>query len=806
MADKVEIDYDKLAEAQAKANKKAGVGSDSGGKSVLDKLTAPVEALGDGFKKVATYVTDSADTFTKLSQTGNSFNNDMIGLKVAAANARVSTEDFAGVLATSGKSFSGLGGNVAKGGQVFGEFSKTFFDSGLTENLRQMGYTSKDLNEVLAMQIGFQKSSSDTSREGQIKAAAAAADLAMEMDLIAKQTGKTRKEQEAALEKAKADGQIEAKMRLIGLQQGAEAEKAAREGFAKQLAQAEAMGTGQAFKEVFATGTVRSQEAALQVGLLGDAARETMNSARSLSKGNVEEAQAASDRAKVANLQNQSNQALLSITASGVGPAADAMKKNIETNDTLYHGSKKTADATGNTLKTQQDFSRAVDDNRKTIVAEQQARHGATAAYIASTARLQDLTAAGANKIKPLNEGEANRQLLDLANKNSQGVRGTDTARQTADSYRQALINQAQMGGADKAPASSREKYEKVAGDLGVDKAVGIADKTIGGTIQGGAKIVDKVTNFVSDTIKVRDANIENAKINGGQNRDEGTLGKTGQPFEPQDFFGKVQKGEMVLTPEQAQKFMAGAKTDGMTSAVNDLAKSMPKLDMSMFKDMQTQVTSASGEMPTNMQAMQGQMQSAMSKMQESMPSNMQAMQERMKAEMAKMDAAAQGPVSIKDIQANMAKGMSQEDAQKAAEAKAAKPASIAQPFDKSKIQMPSMGQISFGPDGMPRIAPKAQAQTIPAAVDKKNEDKTRKTEAEKPTDPNAKTTTEGTTPQSKDAAGAKTATQDESTKLLSSLNTTMNKVHTAITEMNTKLSQQVKATKAMSGNAFDRA
>ena len=803
MADRVEIDYDKLAEAQVKANKKAGAGSDSGGKSVLDKLTAPVEALGDGFKKVATYVTDSADTFTKLSQTGNSFNNDMIGLKVAAANARVSTEDFAGVLATSGKSFSGLGGNVAKGGQVFGEFSKTFFDSGLTENLRQMGYTSKDLNEVLAMQIGFQKSSSDTSREGQIKAAAAAADLAMEMDLIAKQTGKTRKEQEAALEKAKADGQIEAKMRLIGLQQGAEAEKAAREGFAKQLAQAEAMGTGQAFKEVFATGTVRSQEAALQVGLLGDAARETMNSAKSLSRGNVEEAQAASDRAKVANLQNQSNQALLSITASGMGPAADAMKKNIETNDTLYHGSKKTADATGNTLKTQQDFSRAVDDNRKTIVAEQQARHGATAAYIASTARLQDLTAAGANKIKPLNEGEANRQLLDIANKNSQGVRGTDTARQTADSYRQALINQAQMGGADKAPASSREKYEKVAGDLGVDKAVAIADKTIGGTIQGGAKIVDKVTNFVSDTIKVRDANIENAKINGGQNRDEGTLGKTGQPFEPQDFFGKVQKGEMVLTPEQAQKFMAGAKTDGMTSAVNDLAKSMPKLDMSMFKDMQTQVTSASGEMPTNMQAMQGQMQSAMSKMQESMPSSMQAMQEQMQAAMAKMQQSI--PTKLSDIQKGMAGGMSQANAQKAAETTVAQ-AKPAQAFDKSKMQLPSMGQISFGPDGMPRIAPKAQAQTIPAAVDKKNEDKTRKTEAEKPTDPNAKTTTEGTTPQSKDAAGAKTATQDESTKLLSSLNTTMNKVHTAITEMNTKLSQQVKATKAMSGNAFDRA
>jgi hypothetical protein len=41
--------------------------------------------------------------------------------------------------------------------------------------------------------------------------------------------------------------------------------------------------------------------------------------------------------------------------------------------------------------------------------------------------------------------------------------------------------------------------------------------------------------------------------------------------------------------------------------------------------------------------------------------------------------------------------------------------------------------------------------------------------------------------------------------KLLTSLNTTMNKVYNSIEGMSSKLSQQVKATKAMSGNAHDR-
>ena len=208
------------------------------GASVSDpfaKLSTPIDILGKGLGKLYGFVEDGEKVFQTLSNTGNSFNNDIVGMRIAAANSRMSFEEFAAVQSKSAKDFAGLGGNVAKGGMAFSEFSKTFFDSGLTENLRQMGYTSKDLNEVLAVQIGFQKSTTDTSVAGQIKASQAAADLATEMDLIAKQTGKTRKEQEASLEKAKADGQIEAKMRLIGLKEGPEAEAKARAAEAQKI-------------------------------------------------------------------------------------------------------------------------------------------------------------------------------------------------------------------------------------------------------------------------------------------------------------------------------------------------------------------------------------------------------------------------------------------------------------------------------------------------------------------------------------------------------------------------------------------
>jgi hypothetical protein len=115
---------------------------------------------------------------------------------------------------------------------------------------------------------------------------------------------------------------------------------------------------------------------------------------------------------------------------------------------------------------------------------------------------------------------------------------------------------------------------------------------------------------------------------------------------------------------------------------------------------------------------------------------------------------------------------------------------------------MPSFDQISIGADGMPKITAKPQAQTVPAAVDKKtanqqNEDAKRGVASgkpeEKPADP-APTPT-----------GQKVATLDDVAKLLSSLNTTMSKLSESAIETNRLTATQIKVTKGMSGNVHDR-
>ena len=679
----------------------------------LEKFKNPVQALSKE-------VTDSINTFNKLSSTGNSFGNDIIGMKVAAANTRMTLDELGAVVTKSGKDFSGLGGSVAKGSQVFTDFSKTFFDSGLTENLRQMGYSSKDLNEVLALQIGFQKSSTDTSVEGQIKTAKAAADLASEMDMVAKLTGVSRKEQEAALEKSKVDGQIEAKMRLIGLTQGADAEKAARDNFAKQLTSAQAMGTDQIFKEMFATGTVRSREASIQMGILGEAARETANSAKSLSKGNVAASESAMKQAEIGNMNNQKNQAILQIAAAGVGDVGKAAIKNVEVNDTQYQGLVKTTKALEAMGKGVVDTAEAMKVQREAIRDEQKARAGITSVIIAGQARLQDASAAITNKvIKPLNEGDLAKQAAKGAAQISQGVRSDTTATDTASQYAQGLRNQARMGGPNEAPAGARQTIEAGLEKAGVPKLVSGIDKVAGGTASALGEGFVKVKDFVADVINVKEFN---AKV---PSRDAGTLGKTGQPFEPNDILAKIHKGEMVLTPEQARNLVSGAKTEGLTTAVNDIAKVMPKIDITSLSR-NTQVSTSST--PRTAQA----------------------------------QSAASG------------------------------------------FEMPSMDQISFGPDGMPRISARPQARAMAAEV---SATQANQNTAPTPSTPNTQEAPAQTaqTDQPAAPAGGKAATLDDVVKSLESLNTTMKQLATMTDETNSLVERQVRATKSIGGNVYDR-
>jgi len=118
---------------------------------------------------------------------------------------------------------------------------------------------------------------------------------------------------------------------------------------------------------------------------------------------------------------------------------------------------------------------------------------------------------------------------------------------------------------------------------------------------------------------------------------------------------------------------------------------------------------------------------------------------------------------------------------------------------------MPSMDQISFGPDGMPRISARPQAQAMANSVAAEREAQTQSPQSAENTAANQGNTASqsASDAQPEAAAGTNSSTLDDVVKELNHLNITMAQLAKLTGETNSLVERQVKATKSMSGNIF---
>jgi len=362
MADKVDLSDDTL-DKLAQRLKNGGAGNSGGGNQggggggsgafgeAMSKASKEFNPLADALKlggsavsgistaygKLQSVIEPSLGTWRKLSDTGASFGNDIVGMSAAASGSRLTLDEFADVIKKNSGNFSGLGGNAAKGAENFAKLSKEMADSGVNDNLLRLGMSSKDINEVLALQVGMQQSINMDNEQQRKKAIESAVKLATEMDSMAKLTGVSRKEQEENMKKAQADMQVEAKLRVLTMGKSEEEAAAIRSGFMTQYNEAQLRGQGQMFKEVFATGTVQSQEAANQVAISGREAQMTMAQAKATAAGDAKAAGEYSKQAAVESMKNQNdvNKLNLAIYSSNTD-AGKSMKESMTATSGMY--------------------------------------------------------------------------------------------------------------------------------------------------------------------------------------------------------------------------------------------------------------------------------------------------------------------------------------------------------------------------------------------------------------------------------------------------------------------------------------
>lgn len=352
-----------LAEQNALLRKQANSGSTANldVKTLNERFSSVGQEAIKLQKSFADGALSSLEAFQRLSSSGSSFSGDLIGMTKSAYNSRLSLDQFSDLIKENGSRISGLGGNVTRGAEAFAKLSKEFFDSGAANELRNIGYTSKDLNDILAIQAATQKAGYKDTEEGRRKSYMAAKELAEQMDAVAKLTGKSREAQMEEMKKSQVNGQVEAKIRLLA-NGDLQKEATLRSEYNKLALEARKRGDEELFKQQFAAGTYLTRAAGTQASVMGQQSRAVEEAAARLAKGDVAGAQAASSRADAEAVKNGRDRTILTMATMGEagGAVSSVAQKFVESTDTMYQNVVKVADANGILLRTQEDYAKAL--------------------------------------------------------------------------------------------------------------------------------------------------------------------------------------------------------------------------------------------------------------------------------------------------------------------------------------------------------------------------------------------------------------------------------------------------------------
>ena len=150
-------------------------------------------AVGKVVDGLATFAESSLAEYQALTGLGATFNKEVKDIKVAAAELGMTVEDMTGFLRKNSVSLRAFGGTTDTAIANFKALSNTVLDSReLGTELRRLGFTTKDINENLALYGEITDANSRTDKLSVQEQAASAKELMVQLDSLAKLTGKNR--------------------------------------------------------------------------------------------------------------------------------------------------------------------------------------------------------------------------------------------------------------------------------------------------------------------------------------------------------------------------------------------------------------------------------------------------------------------------------------------------------------------------------------------------------------------------------------------------------------------------------------
>lgn len=160
---------------------------------MTDRLGPAGKALSSVIKGLTSYAEQSLAEYQALTQVGATFGKELVDLKLTAAELGMSVEEMTTFIKQNSRSLRAFGGTTEQAIRNFRQLSNTVLDSAeLGTQLRRLGYTTSDINENLAVYGEISNANSRRDRMTVEQQAQAAKGFMVELDGLAKLTGKQR--------------------------------------------------------------------------------------------------------------------------------------------------------------------------------------------------------------------------------------------------------------------------------------------------------------------------------------------------------------------------------------------------------------------------------------------------------------------------------------------------------------------------------------------------------------------------------------------------------------------------------------
>lgn len=298
----------------------------------MSDLASAIPLVGGPLGSLVGLAEGLVDNFRNLSESGAGFSNNIFNIARAAANAEMPLGMFAETVAQNSNELSRLGGSVTEGAKRFGRISKNLRTS--EQDFLGMGYTMEGVNEGL---IAYTE---EMARSGRLRGMSdaqltqGAGVYLMELDKLAKVTGMTRKEAEAA----RVQQQGDARMRnMINKLEGK-----ARENLTNSLAflDNKVPGLSDAFKDL-ADGAAQTEEGMMLMAMGGD---EFVKLAQEMASGELDPAELNNRLMELAPLIEKNTKNMSDAQLQALEQTNPALYKILSSNSDLLALTKKDAE------------------------------------------------------------------------------------------------------------------------------------------------------------------------------------------------------------------------------------------------------------------------------------------------------------------------------------------------------------------------------------------------------------------------------------------------------------------------------